>query len=457
MELFRAEPPPADGPLRLLAVARLCEKKGVDTLVDAVARLRDRGVPCELTIFGDGPLRAALESQAAAHGLGDQVRFGGAVPQEEVARQMRACHAFVLPCRRDRNGDMDGIPTVFMEAMATGRPVVSCAVSGIPELVRDGESGLIVPPDDPAALADALVRLAADAALRARLGAAARRLVERQHDQETNARRVIAMLEEAHRARAGRTRVGAARRAVLIAIDAAHARCYPSRHGRRPRAADPAVGADGDPAGAGAPMPALRHGKVFDGWFAMRETCDACGLKYEREQGYFVGAIYLNYAVTAVVCLGAAVADRDVARPVAVGRGRGREHLHRAGPARVLSLFQEPLVGNRLLRDGDGRGVGTPRPADRVSDAAVEVEDLRRSYGSREALAGLSFGVRRGELFALLGPNGGGKSTLFKILTTLLPPSAARRACAATTCAPSSATVRRHIGVVFQHPSVDGS
>jgi glycosyltransferase involved in cell wall biosynthesis len=93
---------------------------------------------------------------------------------------------------------MDGIPTVFMEAMATGRPVVSCAVSGIPELVRDGESGLIVPPDDPGALADALVRLAADAALRARLGAAARRLVERQHDQETNARRVIAMLEEAH-------------------------------------------------------------------------------------------------------------------------------------------------------------------------------------------------------------------------------------------------------------------
>jgi glycosyltransferase involved in cell wall biosynthesis len=155
-------------------------------------------VPYELTIFGDGPLRATLESQAAAHRLGAQVRFGGAVPQEEIARQMRACHAFVLPCRRDRNGDMDGIPTVFMEAMATGRPVVSCAVSGIPELVRDGETGLIVPPDDPAVLAGALERLAGDAALRARLGAAARRLVERQHDQRTNARRVIAMLEEAH-------------------------------------------------------------------------------------------------------------------------------------------------------------------------------------------------------------------------------------------------------------------
>jgi glycosyltransferase involved in cell wall biosynthesis len=197
-ELFRAEPPPPDGPLRLLAVARLCEKKGIDTLVDAVALLRDRGVPCELTIFGDGPLRASLEAQASARGPGLQVRFGGAVPQEEVARQMRACHAFVLPCRRDRNGDMDGIPTVFMEAMATGRPVVSCAVSGIPELVRDGETGLIVAPDEPAALADALARLAGDPALRARLGASARRLVERQHDQRVNARRVIAMLEEAH-------------------------------------------------------------------------------------------------------------------------------------------------------------------------------------------------------------------------------------------------------------------
>jgi ABC-2 type transport system ATP-binding protein len=89
-----------------------------------------------------------------------------------------------------------------------------------------------------------------------------------------------------------------------------------------------------------------------------------------------------------------------------------------------------------------------------VNDAAVEVEDLRRSYGSREALAGLSFSVRRGELFALLGPNGGGKSTLFKILTTLLPPSADR---AGAPDADGAARVRRHIGVVFQHPASTAS
>ena len=91
-----------------------------------------------------------------------------------------------------------------------------------------------------------------------------------------------------------------------------------------------------------------------------------------------------------------------------------------------------------------------------MNDAAVEVEDLRRSYGSREALAGLSFDVRRGELFALLGPNGGGKSTLFKILTTLLPPSAGTARVCGHDVRTAQREVRRHIGVVFQHPSVDG-
>ena len=91
-----------------------------------------------------------------------------------------------------------------------------------------------------------------------------------------------------------------------------------------------------------------------------------------------------------------------------------------------------------------------------MNDAAVEVEDLRRSYGSREALAGLSFDVRRGELFALLGPNGGGKSTLFKILTTLLPPSAGTARVCGHDVRTAQREVRRHIGVVFQHASVDG-
>lgn len=195
MPLFRAEPmPPADGGLRLLSVARFQEKKGLDTLLDACTLLRDRGTRFHLTIFGDGPLRPELEAQRTRLGIEDVVTIGPSITQEEVARQMRASHLFVLPCRQDRTGDMDGIPTVFMEAMATGRPVVSCPVSGVPELVRDGETGMLVPSDDPAALADAIVRLAADEPLRVRLGHSARALVERQHDQRLNARRVLTLL-----------------------------------------------------------------------------------------------------------------------------------------------------------------------------------------------------------------------------------------------------------------------
>jgi glycosyltransferase involved in cell wall biosynthesis len=190
--LFRAEAPaPVGDRLRLVCVARFQEKKGLDTLIDACALLRDRDVPVHLELIGDGPERAALEARIRRLRLEDQVAMPGPRPQEEVAMALKAAHVFVMPCRRDRTGDMDGIPTVFMESLATGRPVVSCAVSGVPELVRDGETGLLVPPDDAGALADAIARLARDPALRARLGAQGRALVERQHDQDRNARRVV--------------------------------------------------------------------------------------------------------------------------------------------------------------------------------------------------------------------------------------------------------------------------
>jgi glycosyltransferase involved in cell wall biosynthesis len=195
MHLFRAEPPPPDTQgLRLLCVARFVDTKGLDTLVAACGLLRDRGVAFRLDVFGDGRLRPALEAQIARLNLGEHVALPGHIAQEEVARRMRECHLFVMPCRRDRVGDMDGIPTVFMEAMATGRPVVSCALSGIPELVRDRETGLVVPSDDPEALADAIAHLAANPEERLRLGRQGRALVERQHDQRANAQRVVRLL-----------------------------------------------------------------------------------------------------------------------------------------------------------------------------------------------------------------------------------------------------------------------
>jgi glycosyltransferase involved in cell wall biosynthesis len=157
--------------------------------------LRDQALPFSLRIYGDGPLRESLASQIARLSMGTYISLGGAIPQEEVALQMQACHLFVMPCRQDRTGDMDGIPTVFMEAMATGRPVVSCPIAGIPELVRDGETGLLVAPDDPAALAAALRRLMCDDALRIRLGRQARVLVEQQHDQRLNTGRLLELMK----------------------------------------------------------------------------------------------------------------------------------------------------------------------------------------------------------------------------------------------------------------------
>lgn len=195
MDLFDVRPACERGAcFRLLCVARFCEKKGLDTLVDACALLRDRGLVFELRLFGDGPGREALVAQIARLNLSDKVLLGGGIAQEGVAREMAACHVFVMPCRRDRTGDMDGIPTVFMEAMATGRPVISCAVSGVPELVRDDDTGVLVPSDDPVALADAIERVAADDELRLRLGRSARALVEEQHDQRHTAARFLAAL-----------------------------------------------------------------------------------------------------------------------------------------------------------------------------------------------------------------------------------------------------------------------
>src|SRR5207237_323005 len=105
LELFRPEPPlPSGDGLALLCVARLAETKGLATLVDACALLRDRRVRFRLRLYGDGPLRQALAAHIAARGLGAEVVLAGPVPQEEVARQMRACHAVVMPCRQDPTG-----------------------------------------------------------------------------------------------------------------------------------------------------------------------------------------------------------------------------------------------------------------------------------------------------------------------------------------------------------------
>lgn len=160
---------PAD-PLRLLTVGRAVAKKGTDTLLAALALL-----PPDLhwrwTHIGGGPLRPRLRAQAEALGIAGRCHFLGARPQEEVLAAYRDADIFLLPSRIDPTGDRDGLPNVIIEAQSQAVPVITTPVSGIPELIADGDNGLFVEPDDAAALARAIERLGREPALRRRLGA----------------------------------------------------------------------------------------------------------------------------------------------------------------------------------------------------------------------------------------------------------------------------------------------
>jgi glycosyltransferase involved in cell wall biosynthesis len=182
---------PSDDQPLLLAVAQLTERKGLRHLVNACRILAERNVRFRCEIVGDGPLREPLERQVLEAGVSDQVRLTGPLPYPEVVERYRYATAFVLPCIVAPDGDRDGIPNVILEAMAAAVPVISTPVSGIPEVLRDGETGLVVPEGDPAAIADAVQRLIGDPALGRRLGEEARAFVSSEFDLERNIARLV--------------------------------------------------------------------------------------------------------------------------------------------------------------------------------------------------------------------------------------------------------------------------
>ena len=145
-DLFAQAPLP-EGPPRLCTVARLAPQKGLPLLLDALATLDD---PPELIVVGGGPARGALEAQVAALGLDGRVRFTGPLSGGDVRATLSGSHAFILP------SFAEGLPVVIMEAMAVGRPIIATAIAGVPELVRDGLTGWLVPPGDSEALAAAI-------------------------------------------------------------------------------------------------------------------------------------------------------------------------------------------------------------------------------------------------------------------------------------------------------------
>jgi glycosyltransferase involved in cell wall biosynthesis len=188
---------PDDRPPVIVAVGRLVEKKGFDDLIEACAALAARGRDFGCRIIGAGSLRAALEEQVQRCRLQDRVKLTGPRPQNEVAREIQAAAVLAAPCIVAEDGDRDGLPNVIQEALALGTPVVTTDVTGIPEVVRDGARGLLVPQRAPAALADALDRLLAGPELRVRLAEEARRFMETEFDIHRNTARRRAVFRSA--------------------------------------------------------------------------------------------------------------------------------------------------------------------------------------------------------------------------------------------------------------------
>ncbi|QNE32098.1 glycosyltransferase family 4 protein [Sphingomonas sp. NBWT7] len=187
------ETPPSTTPFHILYVGALEPKKGVGHLLDALVIAGNRLGDWRCTLIGHGPDADALRARAAALGLGDRVRFAGMQPFEAVAEAYATASVCVAPSVIGPNGRQEGIPNVMIEALAYQRPAITTAISGIPELIRDGDTGLLVPPGDAGALAAALLRVHADPAAALDMARRGRAHVANEFDLAVNARRQLAL------------------------------------------------------------------------------------------------------------------------------------------------------------------------------------------------------------------------------------------------------------------------
>jgi len=185
-----------DGRIRLLTLARLVEKKGIEYAIRAVAKVSRRYPDIEYRIAGDGPLRKELEKLIESLGADKYVKLLGWKSQAEVLQLLGDSHIFIVPSITAGDGDQEGTPTVLLEALAQGIPVLSTWHSGIPEVVIDGNTGFLVPERDAEALAEKLVNLLEHPEHWAKLGSAGRRHVEEYYDIDRLNRRLISLYEQ---------------------------------------------------------------------------------------------------------------------------------------------------------------------------------------------------------------------------------------------------------------------
>jgi len=174
----------------ICAVGRLVEKKGFDDLIDACLILKRKGVDFKCEIIGEGEQKRYLKQKISELGLKEAVKMHGSLPQGEVKTHLYQAAVFAAPCVVGKDGNRDGLPTVLLESMALGTPCVSTPVTGIPEVIIDGETGLMVAESDTEALACALGSLLMNAELRESLALNARELMEREFDIHHNSAKI---------------------------------------------------------------------------------------------------------------------------------------------------------------------------------------------------------------------------------------------------------------------------
>jgi glycosyltransferase involved in cell wall biosynthesis len=179
-----------ENPFTILCVGTLHEVKGQAYLIEACRQLQHRGLNFECHFVGDGPDKESLTNLVEQAGLSDKVRFHGRLTRDEIARLLLDTDVLATPSVPTSDGRREGIPVVLMEAMGSGVPVIGSDLSGIPELVNDQLTGLLVPPRDASALADALERYIKDPGLRQRVGQAGREKVVGEFDLNKNAARL---------------------------------------------------------------------------------------------------------------------------------------------------------------------------------------------------------------------------------------------------------------------------
>jgi glycosyltransferase involved in cell wall biosynthesis len=187
----------------ILSVGRLVGFKGFEDLIDACAEVANRGIDFRCDIIGDGPLRDTIQQKIEKLDLSSNVNLLGSLSQQLVLKKLQTADIFALASTSDSQGATDVFPTVILEAMASARPVVSTHLAGIPELVLDRETGILVSPGDPSAVADALEQLLRDVGLRSRYGQAGRARIEQHFRIEQTVTPLVEMLEQSCSRRPG--------------------------------------------------------------------------------------------------------------------------------------------------------------------------------------------------------------------------------------------------------------